>query len=365
MSTDVLVKALQDYRKAARKKTSAPTTMYVENCSEAMYEGKPMVACQDCQVEPTVDWSNIKQSSEPGFADAKVTQCVPASYQKPIVLPERKPFVFTNSPSTQKIKSTTTKLVKEESLSQHLNHQYDRCEDITSQAECYMSKHAKGSLYEGTQKCYWNDDYQNLNRIAPDDRLKEDKCKPLVNKKDQVVRLLSKDDEQLLYNSAVNWTFKTVPGAQDKDIISMDPKTGLWRVFNVSPMYKKDSSVAAYDDRNPLMSMTGKFIPIALSRVSGLKNKTVIENDIEKTLNESKFLESSKQVLSGDIDPLIHDLQGGATDLSQLKSIHDSIRVLLNKPFLPYSSTFEFYTSGKLQQVRSMNSLTELYRQFN
>ena len=162
MSTDALVQALQNYRKVVRKKTSVTSNMYVKDCSEATYNGQPMVACQDCQIEPSEKWSHIKQSANPGYTDAKIVQCIPASYTKPISLPNRKPFIFTNSPSAQHIKSTTTKLMEKQALSQQLNHHYDTCADINSQSECYMSKHAKGTLYEGTQKCYWNDDYQNL-----------------------------------------------------------------------------------------------------------------------------------------------------------------------------------------------------------
>ena len=260
-------------------------------------------------------------------------QCVPARMQAELsaarmsevaqssgiynsIINNNNDILMQKSPVTEKIKSLTEEVKGENLWADSLRNRLVRhdigtltCQKAKTQAECYLIRNRTGgkrgspgssmaynpATAAPTQRCYWVDDFNNINRIntlQPNSGT-ADQCMELSEKLEtnpnMAVRILDKQDEDLLYNSRTDWEY--VPDSTDfkENQVFYDRDMGMRRLRNVRVRLKKKplKNEANYDDRDPFFTMVTKLLPVDFSQRS--VSKTMEEDKIKKAQETAKY----------------------------------------------------------------------------
>lgn len=182
------------------------------------------------------------------------------------------------SPVNEDIIATNKEVLRQSQLASKLGSNIDhhgKCTKAQSQAECYLIRQGERDLNPGAQKCFWTDDYNNLNRRSSEVAAGK-QCQNLYDKimnRENVegnlhaAKILDSNDVQMLYNPGTDW--KYVPRNKNLDTVVFDRHIGMDRVQNVSLKGKTaedptslNAAQESYNDRDPLFKMEGRILPV-------------------------------------------------------------------------------------------------------
>ena len=315
---NILHQYLHELEKNTISGKSNSMRMFVRACNDVNYGGAPMSACRpgvNCPPERAFDpvdgkyrdatWQKYQQEDKDNGGNS--VRCIPSQLSAEFArinqldnvldIPPH-PSIIQDSPAVQSIDRVTQEVAKLNNVQQKLK-SFQRhvqtngnksCTDIKSQAECYMVENelrSTQSPHAGTnttvplfnsptgrnQKCYWRNDYETFNQLAPNTLTA--RCLPLKHKNDgeHVYKILNAEDDNDMYNSSGGDYKQARNFFYDPDLGFIRPKTVTTVISNNNTSGIEDDEyvgATARELRNPLISMSNKILPLKIRDVHTL-----------------------------------------------------------------------------------------------